>query len=157
MAEKSKGREFLDAQAALDAQETSTRGIRRSDSDKKREAELSKKAKEAMGAYEAEKNATENMKQYGMKKGGAVKKMADGGTTDKSLPRRMYEKVMGTPEQNAEAQKRMDEQDKKNPDSMPAKINKVVKTVTGKKNGGMTASRRGDGCAQRGKTKGRMV
>jgi hypothetical protein len=147
----------LDAQAALDAQETSTRGIRRSDSDKKREAELSKKAKEAMGAYEAEKSATGNTKQYGMKKGGAVKKMADGGTTDKSFPRRMYEKVMGTPEQNAEAQKRMDEQDKKNPDSIPAKINKVVKTVTGKKNGGMTASRRGDGCAQRGKTKGRMV
>ena len=95
---------------------------------------------------------------YGMKKGGKVKKYASGGTTDeKSFPRRMYEKVMGTPEQNAEAQKRMDEQDKKNPDSIPAKINKVVKTVTGKKNGGMTASRRGDGCAQRGKTKGRMV
>lgn len=91
-------------------------------------------------------------------KGGKVKKYASGGTTDeKSFPRRMYEKVMGTPEQNAEAQKRMDEQDKKNPDSIPAKINKVVKTVTGKKNGGMTASRRGDGCAQRGKTKGRMV
>ena len=55
---------------------------------------------------------------------------------EKSLPRRMYENVMGTPEQNEEAQKRMDERDKKNPDSMPAKINKVVKTVTGKKKGG---------------------
>jgi hypothetical protein len=52
---------------------------------------------------------------------------------EKSIPRKMYEKVMGTPEQNEEAQKRMDERDKKNPDSMPAKINKAVKTVTGKK------------------------
>ncbi len=74
---------------------------------------------------------------------------------EKSLPRRMYENVMGTPEQNAEAQKRMDERDKKNPDSMPAKINKVVKTVTGKKKGGYVSA--ADGCAQRGKTKGRMV
>lgn len=55
---------------------------------------------------------------------------------DKSIGRRMYENVMGTPEQNAAAEKRMEERDKKNPDSMPAKINKVVKTVTGKKAGG---------------------
>ena len=74
---------------------------------------------------------------------------------DKSTARKMYEKVMGTPEQNEEAQKRMDAQDKKNPDSMPAKINKVVKTVTGKKKGGYVKA--ADGCAQRGKTKGRMV
>jgi len=74
---------------------------------------------------------------------------------EKSLPRRMYENVMGTPEQNAEAEKRMEERDKKNPDSIPAKINKVVKTVTGKKNGGYVKA--ADGCAQRGKTKGRMV
>jgi hypothetical protein len=74
---------------------------------------------------------------------------------DKSMARRMYENVMGTPEQNAEAEKRMEERDKKNPDSMPAKINKVVKTVTGKKKGGYVKA--ADGCAQRGKTKGRMV
>jgi hypothetical protein len=74
---------------------------------------------------------------------------------EKSLPRRMYENVMGTPEQNAEAEKRMEERDKKNPDSIPAKINKVIKTVTGKKNGGYVKA--ADGCAQRGKTKGRMV
>ena len=74
---------------------------------------------------------------------------------EKSLPRRMYENVMGTPEQNAEAEKRMEERDKKSPDSMPAKINKVVKTVTGKKKGGYVKA--ADGIAQRGKTKGRMV
>lgn len=78
---------------------------------------------------------------------------------EKSLPRRMYEKVMGTPEQNEEAQKRMDEKDKKNPDTIPAKINRVVDKVIGKKAGGKvsSASSRGDGIAQRGKTKGRMV
>jgi len=74
---------------------------------------------------------------------------------EKSLPKRLYENVMGTPEQNEQAQKRMDERDKKNPESMPAKINKVVKTVTGKKKGGYVKA--ADGCAMRGKTKGRMV
>lgn len=74
---------------------------------------------------------------------------------EKSLPTRLYENVMGTPEQNAEAQKRMDERDKKNPESTPAKINKVVKTVTGKKKGGYVKA--ADGCCTKGKTKGRMV
>ena len=74
---------------------------------------------------------------------------------EKSIGRRMYKNVMGTPEQNAEAEKRMAEQDKKNPDTAQAKLNKVVKTVTGKKKGGYVKA--ADGCAQRGKTKGRMV
>jgi hypothetical protein len=51
---------------------------------------------------------------------------------EKSIGRRMYENVMGTPEQNAAAEKRMEERDKKNPDSLPAKINKAAKAVTGK-------------------------
>jgi hypothetical protein len=146
---------------------------------------------------------------------------------DKSIGRRMYENVMGTPEQNAEAEKRMAEQDKKNPDTAQAKLNRVAKAVTGKKSepkedysytqttgkklepkedysytqttgkklepkedysytqtmkevmvprnesrgraertnpmgdtykkGGMTASKRADGIAQRGKTRGKMV
>ena len=129
---------------------------------------------------------------------------------DKSIGRRMYENVMGTPEQNAEAEKRMAEQDKKNPDTAQAKLNRVAKAVTGKKSepkedysytqttgkklepkedysytqtmkevmvprnesrsraertnpmgdtykkGGMTASKRADGIAQRGKTRGKM-
>ena len=69
---KSKGEEFMEAEKLLQAQQSSTSGVRRSDSDKKREAELSKKAKDAFNAYQAEKNATENQKQYGMKKGGEV-------------------------------------------------------------------------------------
>ena len=74
---------------------------------------------------------------------------------EKSLPTRLYENVMGTPEQNAAAEKRMEERDKKNPESMPAKINKAVKTVTGKKKGGYVKA--ADGCCTKGKTKGRMV
>lgn len=101
------------------------------------------------------------------KKGGKIRKFGEGGSTSKSIPRKMYENVMGTPEQNEQAQKRMDERDKKNPDSMPAKINRAVKSITGKKGGGAvkkyasggsvsSASKRGDGIAMRGKTKGRI-
>lgn len=74
---------------------------------------------------------------------------------EKSLPTRLYENVMGTPEQNAAAEKRMEERDKKNPESMPAKINKAAKAVTGKKKGGYVKA--ADGCCTKGKTKGRMV
>jgi hypothetical protein len=49
---------------------------------------------------------------------------------DKSITRKMYENVMGTPEQNAAAEKRMEERDKKNPDSVPAKINSAAKKVS---------------------------
>ena len=52
----------------------------------------------------------------------------------------------------------MREQDKKNPDSTQAKINKVT-NYGGYKAGGKvsSASSRADGCAQRGKTRGKMV
>jgi hypothetical protein len=49
---------------------------------------------------------------------------------DKSMARRMYENVMGTPEQNAEAEKRMEDQDKKNPDTAQAKLNRATKKVS---------------------------
>lgn len=67
----------------------------------------------------------------------------------------VYESFVGTPEQNEEASKRMKARDEKNPDSALAKINKVL----GYKKGGSvsSASKRADGIAQRGKTKGRMV
>lgn len=59
----------------------------------------------------------------------------------KSVAKRLYENVMGTEEQNKAAQERMDKA-------------KVVK----KAKGGMisSASKRGDGCAIRGKTRGTM-
>jgi hypothetical protein len=97
------------------------------------------------------------------------------------------DKVMGTDEQNQAAKERMRKMDEKNPDSAQAKVNKALgmksggkvkdptmtyqtysktgkpsgmKTVTVKKASGgsvSSASKRGDGCAIKGKTKGRMV
>ena len=68
------------------------------------------------------------------KKGGEVKKYADGGIVDniKSVGKKTYENVMGTPEQNkaaAEQEKRIAEKD---PSSYEAKYRKL----TGKKEGG---------------------
>lgn len=75
-----------------------------------------------------------------------------------NLLKRLYENVMGTPEQNKKATEDM----KDNP--MEKKFQKAigkdkdkeetVKPVEKKKGGSVTmASRRGDGCAVRGKTK----
>jgi hypothetical protein len=68
------------------------------------------------------------------KKGGKVKKYADGGIVEniKSVGKKAYENVMGTPEQNkaaAEQEKRIAEKD---PSSYEAKYRKL----TGKKEGG---------------------
>ena len=79
--------------------------------------------------------------------------MAD--TKEKSMFTKAKEALLGTPEQNAKAAAEMKEQDKKKPDSAQAKINKVT-NYGGYKKGGSVSSR-ADGCAQRGKTKGRMV
>ena len=64
----------------------------------------------------------------------------------------LKDKIMGTEKQNKEASERMKAEDAKNPDTVQAKVNKVV----GYKKGG-TASARADGCAQRGKTRGKIV
>ena len=74
---------------------------------------------------------------------------------DKSFLTKAKEFIIGTPEQNAKAAAEMKAQDTKNPDSAQAKINKVVKPVGYSKGG--TASSRADGCAIRGKTRGKMV
>jgi hypothetical protein len=77
---------------------------------------------------------------------------------DKSIITKVKEAIIGTPEQNAKAAAEMKAQDKKNPDSTQAKINKVT-NYSGYKKGGKvsSASSRADGCAIRGKTKGKMV
>ena len=69
--------------------------------------------------------------------------------------RRIKDKVMGTKEQNEEAAERMRKMDEKNPDSSQAKVNKIL----GMKKGGSvsSASKRADGCAIKGKTRGKMV
>ena len=74
---------------------------------------------------------------------------------DKGILTKAKEALLGTPEQNKKAADEMKEQDKKNPDSAQAKINKVTNYGGYKKGGSVSA--RADGCAQRGKTRGRMV
>jgi hypothetical protein len=64
----------------------------------------------------------------------------------------LKDKIMGTEEQNKAASERMKKEDAKSPDTVQAKVNKVV----GYKKGG-SASARADGCAVRGKTRGKMV
>ena len=80
--------------------------------------------------------------------------MAD--NKEKSMFTKAKEALLGTPEQNAKAAAEMKEQDKKNPDSTQAKINKVTK-YGGYKKGGCTKYARGGGIEVRGKTKGRFV
>ena len=73
---------------------------------------------------------------------------------DKSLLTKAKEFFVGTPEQNKKAADEMKAQDKKNPDSTQAKINKVT-NYSGYKAGGSVSSR-ADGIAQRGKTRGKI-
>ena len=76
---------------------------------------------------------------------------------DKSVLTKVKEAIIGTPEQNAKAAAEMKAQDKKNPDSTQAKINKTTNYSGYKKGGGVKCMARGGGCEVRGKTKGRMV
>jgi hypothetical protein len=77
----------------------------------------------------------------------------------------LKDKVMGTAEQNEKAKKEMAEQDAKNPDTTQAKVNRMVEKIkpsepVKKAKGGMiksSASKRADGCAVKGKTRGRIV
>ena len=84
------------------------------------------------------------------------------------LAKKLYENVMGTPEQNEKAKKEMAEQDAKNPDTTQAKVNRMldkikpVKEPVQKKKGGSIGYKsggkvRGCGIAQKGLTKGKMV
>jgi hypothetical protein len=82
-----------------------------------------------------------------------------------SLLQKLKDNVMGTPEQNEKAKKEMAEQDAKNPDTTQAKVNRMIDKVkptkepVKKAKGGMvksSASKRADGIAQRGTTKGRI-
>ena len=80
--------------------------------------------------------------------------------TEKSMFTKAKEYVLGTPEQNKKAADEMKAQDKKNPDSTQAKINKVTKYGGYAKGGSTKACKcmaRGGGIEVRGKTKGRMV
>jgi hypothetical protein len=69
-----------------------------------------------------------------MKKGGYAKKYADGGIVDniKAVGKKLYENVMGTPEQNKAAAEQEKAIAEKDPSSYEAKYRKM----TGKKRGG---------------------
>jgi hypothetical protein len=73
----------------------------------------------------------------------------------KAAFKKLKDNLLGTDEQNQAAKERMRKMDEKNPESTQAKVNKAL----GMKKGGMvsSASKRADGCAIKGKTKGRMV
>jgi hypothetical protein len=80
-------------------------------------------------------------------------------TEEKSFLTKAKEYIIGTPEQNKKAADEMKAQDKKNPDSVQAKINKAT-DYSGYKKGGKVGCKcmaRGGGCEVRGKTKGRFV
>jgi predicted lipase len=82
-----------------------------------------------------------------------------------SILQKLKDNVMGTEEQNEKAKKEMAEQDAKNPDTTQAKVNRMIEKVkptkepVKKAKGGMigSASKRADGIAVKGKTRGRIV
>ena len=73
----------------------------------------------------------------------------------------LKDKILGTEEQNKAAKERMKAEDERSPDTVQAKVNKMVEKVepVKKAKGGSigSASKRADGCAVKGKTRGRMV
>lgn len=88
----------------------------------------------------------------GMKKGGKVKKYNSGGTaTSKPEPKK---DTMPEWAKNERANKKQDELNKRESEGAAKEVKRNMSTF-GFKNGG-TASRRADGIAQRGKTRGRI-
>lgn len=82
---------------------------------------------------------------------------------DKSFLTKAKEAIIGTPEQNKKAAEEMKAQDKKNPDSAQAKINKAT-NYSGYKKGGAVKPKakckcmaRGGGIEVRGKTRGKII
>ena len=111
--------------------------------------------KKAVGMHDKQlhggkKTDLTKLKKGGYCGGGKMKKYAEGG----SIIQDLKDKVMGTEEQNKAAAERMKKEDAKSPDTVQAKVNRMVDKVVSKKAGG---SIRGCGCAVKGKTKGRMV
>lgn len=74
-----------------------------------------------------------------------------------SLAKRLKDNVMGTEAQNAAADAREKARARANPTGNEAKFRDFIGAEYKKGGKVSSASKRGDGCAQRGKTKGRMV
>jgi hypothetical protein len=110
-----------------------------------------KVAKKAMSMHDKQQHGGKKTNLTKLKDGGKVEKQ------DKSFITKAKEYILGTPEQNKKAAAEMKAQDKKNPDSVQAKINKHTKYSGYKAGGSVKSASRGSGCEVRGKTKGRMV
>ena len=74
----------------------------------------------------------------------------------KGLGKRLKENVLGTEEQNRMAEEREIERARKNPEGNEAKFRKAMGKPF-KSGGSVSASKRADGCATKGKTRGRIV
>jgi hypothetical protein len=91
---------------------------------------------------------------YGIKNGGAVKKYADGGmTSSKPAPKKA---PMPAFAREAKENRERDQRVKKEREEFDKGAPTRLKDQGSFKHGGMTASKRGDGIAMRGKTKGKM-
>ena len=110
-----------------------------------------KVAKKAMTMHDKQQHGGKKTNLSKLAGGGRVEKQ------DKSFLTKAKEYVLGTPEQNKKAADKMRKQDKKNPDSVQAKINKHTKYSGYKAGGSVKSAAKGSGCEVRGKTKGRMV
>ena len=76
----------------------------------------------------------------------------------KKAAKSVAEAVVGTPEQNKEAADRRRARNEKNPDSFNAKLDRAVGMAGYAKGGKVSsASKRADGIATKGKTRGRIV
>jgi hypothetical protein len=121
----------------------------------KREAEQAALAKTAADEKAAQEQATAQASaqqwansRSGMKKGGAVKKMNDGGP--------VYTEKMGKPPQDVDG-KSAGKVDKKDTPEQPGSGIRVDGKPLKRANGGsVSASRRADGIASKGKTRGKM-
>lgn len=139
--------------------------------EKRRLAAEAKKEEEAAAAKAGVKQAPDMRQALTMKRGGAVKKMAGGGAT-KKMPMPGDSVASGNRMSKMEADERrfMDSQKPKKK-TMPSdreaadsgnrmsKLEGAEMRKMGMKNyakGGSTASRRADGCATRGKTRGKI-
>jgi hypothetical protein len=120
-----------------------------------------KLVKKAVGMHEKQLHGGKKSNLTKLRSGGSCKGYAAGG----SIIQDLKDKVMGTAEQNEKAKKEMAAQDAKSPDTVQAKVNRMIDKIKpeGKKAGGMCKSYatggkvRGCGVATKGLTKGRMV
>lgn len=123
-------------------------------------AQDKKMVKKAVGMHEKQLHGGKKSNLTKLRSGGSCKGYAEGG----SILQDLKDKVMGTKEQNEKAKKEMAEQDAKSPDTVQAKVNRMIDKIkpVEKKKGGSVGYKsggkvRGCGMATKGLTKGRMV